>query len=378
VFSETEKEMRVQNINTSSEDALESRNGKKKNSKKVLKTGEDTSSEKVDHNLSEAPLSENVIQETKESFTERKSDDTSKSVKSTGETRAKRRDEKMKLMALVPEKDEHGIAYTKLQRRRMMKRVKRGLPAVPTPEEEAERRKIEEQLKREEEAELAGMLFTAKADSDSEVNPEESEEERDEVIYAKKSVASIVVNETEGGLIDNDESPSNLEKKKKRKRSKEVPADYTCQACKNQHSPPHWIYDCPDKVTVRGSNNVSKVSKGIHDPDEKKVFVSGLPFESKRNDIEALFSSCGKLMQCKILTFPDTGRCKGQAFLTFDTTESAQKAVALNGTVIPTATTKPNDLTSHEDSNSKVRRQELKLKVSKMLNRFATKKQRVQ
>ena len=35
-----------------------------------------------------------------------------------------------------PDRDKNGIAYTKIQRRRMMKRVKCGLPPVPTQQEE--------------------------------------------------------------------------------------------------------------------------------------------------------------------------------------------------------------------------------------------------
>lgn len=287
---------------------------------------------------------------------------------------SKKRKEREALLAQVPETDEHGIAYSKLQRRRMMKRVKRGLPPVPTPEEEEERLKQEAQLKREEEEELAGMMY-----HDNRADKEEEEEEmeiRDEEEDDSQGVEIQNADDNEP-----DEVPERVVKpklvntspepdKKKTKRAKEVPADYVCQACKNKHAPIHWIYDCPDKVTVRGTNKVSKSTKGIHDPDDKKVFVSGLPFEAKRKDVDALFASCGKLVQCKLLTFPDTGRCKGQAYLTFDSPESAKRAVALNGTTIDAAVSE----TTKKGETGKGRT-ELKLKVTKMLNRVATKKQ---
>jgi hypothetical protein len=288
------------------------------------------------------------------------------------EKRSKKRKEREALLSQVPETDEHGIAYSKLQRRRMMKRVKRGLPPVPTQEEEEERLKQEAQLKKEEEEELAGMMYhdNRAGSEDDDEDMENQEEEEDD------SPAVDIHN------ADDDDAPEPVETrhddksyesdKKKRKRAKEVPADYVCQACKNKHEPIHWIYDCPDKVTVRGTNKVSKSTKGIHDPDEKKVFVSGLPFEAKRKDVDALFASCGKLVQCKLLTFPDTGRCKGQAYLTFDTAESAKKAVALNGTTIDAAV---NEATKKGETGKA--RTELKLKVTKMLNRVATKKQSV-
>lgn len=285
--------------------------------------------------------------------------------------RSKKRKEREALLSQVPETDEHGIAYSKLQRRRMMKRVKRGLPPVPTPEEEEERLKQEALLKKEEEEELAGMMY-----HDHRADNEDEEEEMESRVEEEDDSPAVDIQNANDDDAPQPVVETSLEKKsyesdkKKRKRAKEVPADYVCQACKNKHEPIHWIYDCPDKVTVRGTNKVSKSTKGIHDPDEKKVFVSGLPFEAKRKDVDALFASCGKLLQCKLLTFPDTGRCKGQAYLTFDTAESAKKAVALNGTTIDAAV---NDSTKKGEAGKA--RTELKLKVTKMLNRVATKKQ---
>jgi RNA recognition motif. (a.k.a. RRM, RBD, or RNP domain) len=284
--------------------------------------------------------------------------------------RAKKRIEKEALLSQVPETDEHGISYSKLQRRRMMKRVKRGLPPVPTPEEEEERLRQEAQLKREEEEELAGMLYNKRKSYSDDEEEDQDDDDGGPDIEIENSQDENPEDEADIGEAQKRNEKSSDPEKKKRKRAKEVPVDYICQACKNKHQPVHWIYDCPDKVTIRGTNKVSKSTKGIHDPDEKKVFVSGLPFEAKRKDVEALFSSCGKLVQCKLLTFPDTGRCKGQAYLTFDSQESAKKAVALNGTTIDNKADddkKPKG----EKGNS---RTELKLKVTKMLNRIATKK----
>ena len=159
--------------------------------------------------------------------------------------RSKKRNEREALLAQVPETDEHGIAYSKLQRRRMMKRVKRGLPPVPTPEEEEERLKQEAQLKREEEEELAGMMY-----HDNRVHSEENDEEEEgddsQGVDMQKAdddepedvLEQVVETKVSDALSEPD--------KKKRKRAKEVPVDYVCQACKNKHAPIHWIYDCPE------------------------------------------------------------------------------------------------------------------------------------
>jgi len=295
---------------------------------------------------------------------------------------SKRKEEREALMAKVPKVDQDGISYTKIQIRRMMKRVKKGLTPVETPQEEQERLRRDAQLRKEEEAELAGMLYIRDKekdetemveDNDSHEDAQDPDQEQDPVDHAtdkdtdgadqKKSGAEFNDKAAESSI--NTEEPP----KKKKCRGKPVPNDYICQACKNEHSPRHWIYDCPKKVTMRGTNNISKREKGIHDPDEKKVFVSGLPFDTKRKDLENMFQSCGKMLHCKILTFPDTGRCKGQAFVTFDSENAASLARGLNGTPVSNEASGGDGKKSAEQ-----KKKELKLKVTKVLNRQKTKR----
>jgi RNA recognition motif-containing protein len=128
-------------------------------------------------------------------------------------------------------------------------------------------------------------------------------------------------------------------------------------ACQNKHSPQHWIYDCPSKVTVRGVNQVSKNLKGVHNPDYK-VFVSGLPFDTKQADLMSMFEHCGKIVQCKLVQFKDTKRCKGNAYIAFDSKENTLKAIKMNGLK---QTLKDG--------------KQLTLKVTKALSRALTKKE---
>lgn len=302
--------------------------------------------------------------------------------------RLARKREKEELMAKVPKVDEDGISYTKLQIKRMLKRVKRGLPPVPTKEEEHERLRNEAQLRREEEAELAGMIFrreddvgdnedddqdgdraTGKDDSDDrdDDDDDESEGEQDEE-DAQPEVESS--NGGEGTSTNEAQQPP----KKKSKRSKPVPQDYVCSACKNKHSPIHWIYDCPDKVTVRGTNNKKKKERGLNQPDSRKVFVSGLPFDVKPADVQQLFQGCGKVASCKLVKFGDTGRCNGQAYVSFDTDEAATKSLKLSGTAIDNSKEEGSKKKSKKSDASPSKRRELKLKISRVLNRRVTKK----
>ena len=290
------------------------------------------------------------------------------------EKRKQHRLEKLKLWEKLPKTDEHGIAYTKLQLRRMQKRVARGLDPIETEAEKQERLKRDAELRREEEAELADMLHEQPddaADDDDHTDVDTNVALVDDVVSDDPDHLDKEVNEdtqpTEETPAKSEHSP-----KKKTRRSKPVPADYVCSACQNKHTPAHWIYDCPDKVTMRGTNQVAKRLRGIHNPDSRKVFVSGLPFDAKARDVEHFFVSCGPVAHCKLITFEDTGRCKGQAYVTFTTDESARKALELSGSTID------NEVSSNSTKTAKTppagKRKELKLKVTKALNRIKTRR----
>eukprot|EP00978_Attheya_sp_CCMP212_P046094 scaffold373629_cov27-Attheya_sp.AAC.1 len=227
-------------------------------------------------------------------------------------------------MKQIPLTDSDGISYTKLQIRRMMKRVQRGLAPVPTEEEENQRRRAEKQSRLVEEEELMGNIYRRskdtpledadnKEDTDAEKEEtEEMEEPRDDEEEETEAATEKVPKETTTG-----HPPAT----KKAKRSKPVPIDYLCQACKNKKGrAAHWIYDCPDKLRVPGTNKKKKKERGIHQPNDCTVFVAGLPFDIKRNELHQYFEdeSGHKVVHCKLVTFEDTGRCKGTGFVTFE------------------------------------------------------------
>ncbi len=271
--------------------------------------------------------------------------------------------EKVELLAKVPKVDEHGIAYTKLQIKRMIKRVKKGLNAVPTEEEERDRVRRLKQEEKETKDELAGMIFTREDDSGDDDSKDDDIEAVEEESDGEGKTSDDEEADEDG---ENEEEHETKQVQKKKPRSKPVPEDYVCFACKNSHKPLHWIYDCPDKVHKPGTNKVKKKLRGLHDPSSRKVFVSGLPFDVKSKDVEAYFEKemkCGKVVHCKLLMFEDTKRCKGTGFLTFDTDEGAKKALKLNGTSF-------NIETDKKESKKK----ELTLGVKKVLNRTQTKK----
>jgi len=72
------------------------------------------------------------------------------------------------------------------------------------------------------------------------------------------------------------------------------------------------------------------------DDDEKtnnKLHISGLSFDSTEDSIRNVFEAHGNIQEINIITDKATGKSKGYAFVTYDSTDSAGNAVKdLNGT----------------------------------------------
>ena len=51
--------------------------------------------------------------------------------------------------------------------------------------------------------------------------------------------------------------------------------------------------------------------------DPKTVYVGGIPFYSSEDDILAFFRDCGTISSVVYKTFPDSGKFRGIALLTF-------------------------------------------------------------
>ncbi|TXG49716.1 hypothetical protein EZV62_025591 [Acer yangbiense] len=62
-----------------------------------------------------------------------------------------------------------------------------------------------------------------------------------------------------------------------------------------------------------------------------KVYVGGIPYSSTENDIKRNFESCGTIDEIDCMTFPDSGRFRGIAIITFRTEGAAKRALALDG-----------------------------------------------
>lgn len=67
------------------------------------------------------------------------------------------------------------------------------------------------------------------------------------------------------------------------------------------------------------------------DYDECKVYVGGIPYYSNEDDIRSFFEGCGTVTEVNCMTFPDSGKFRGIALISFKTKAAATRALALDG-----------------------------------------------
>ncbi|WOG96256.1 hypothetical protein DCAR_0415590 [Daucus carota subsp. sativus] len=77
---------------------------------------------------------------------------------------------------------------------------------------------------------------------------------------------------------------------------------------------------------------VIKVTDSQENSDvSTKVYVGGIPYYSTEEDIRSFFESCGTITEVDCMRFPDTGKFRGIAFISFKTEAAAKRALALDG-----------------------------------------------
>ncbi|KAL1956569.1 hypothetical protein VTO42DRAFT_7040 [Malbranchea cinnamomea] len=68
-------------------------------------------------------------------------------------------------------------------------------------------------------------------------------------------------------------------------------------------------------------------TEAIDKPPSRKIFVGNLAFDVTKEMLEEHFAPCGDITMVHVATFEDSGKCKGYAWVEFETMESAEAAV---------------------------------------------------
>ena len=82
----------------------------------------------------------------------------------------------------------------------------------------------------------------------------------------------------------------------------------------------------PDKPKGEDKAEDAKDAKSSKPPN-KRIFVGNLAFEVTKEELQHHFGQFGDVADLHMATFEDSGKCKGYAWVTFETIESATSAV---------------------------------------------------
>jgi RNA recognition motif-containing protein len=63
-----------------------------------------------------------------------------------------------------------------------------------------------------------------------------------------------------------------------------------------------------------------------------RIFAGGMPFSYEEDAVREYWTFCGPIEDLSLVRFPDTGRFKGMAFITYATEEGFEAALACDGT----------------------------------------------
>ncbi|KAF4351251.1 hypothetical protein G4B88_025743 [Cannabis sativa] len=85
-----------------------------------------------------------------------------------------------------------------------------------------------------------------------------------------------------------------------------------------------------EKMVMETNTNLLNDSQ-INGNVTTKIYVGGIPFYSTEDDIRSYFEACGTITEIDCMTFPESGKFRGIAIISFKTEAAAKRALALDG-----------------------------------------------
>lgn len=166
---------------------------------------------------------------------------------------------------------------------------------------------------------------------------------------ASKNTTDVEENEVVLRLFPKTAKPSKDTEQQAPDKKQAVMSTIACRNCGGQH----FSHTCPFKDRIAGATTeeepVPESTNGKYVPpgrkggilprddrDELKTLrVSNLPEDIDDRQLRAAFNKLGSVTRCHVVREKDTNKCRGFAFISFDTREGAERAYQhLNGKAI--------------------------------------------
>lgn len=111
------------------------------------------------------------------------------------------------------------------------------------------------------------------------------------------------------------------------------------------------VADAAEDIVINANEGTMPQSQESN-YDECKVYVGGIPYYSNEDDIRSFFEGCGTVTEVDCMTFPDSGKFRGIALISFKTKAAATRALALDGADMGGRFLKIQQCRSHRSSKN--------------------------
>ncbi|GAB2286734.1 hypothetical protein Dimus_021129 [Dionaea muscipula] len=118
----------------------------------------------------------------------------------------------------------------------------------------------------------------------------------------------------ENGDVGKETKKKNKKKKKKKKKKLQKKAELVA------NTGTEGVAEKLDDRNIKGYREI-----------RNKVYAGGIPYYSTEDDIRSFFDHCGTITEVDCMKFPETGKFRGIAIISFKTEEAAKRALVLDG-----------------------------------------------
>ncbi len=108
-------------------------------------------------------------------------------------------------------------------------------------------------------------------------------------------------------------------------------------------------------LQVQHKNIKVAYSRNHEDAKQANLYIRNLPREMTQDQLKDLFSACGDVVQCRILTDQFTGLSKGVGFVLYDKKQEADRAINTFNNTTPPGGTEALNVKRAEDNTGKAR-----------------------
>ncbi|BBN69471.1 phragmoplastin interacting protein 1, partial [Prunus dulcis] len=163
-----------------------------------------------------------------------------------------------------------------------------------------------------------------KGEVESEDLGDEKEEKKKKKRKRDEEEKNGVLSSEENEVVKEEaKRPKKKNKKKKKKKNKKRKKE-----AKNEEEKKDGELGSEEQSVKETNNNSDGKRTGMF---LQKVYVGGIPYYSTEDDIRSYFESCGTITEVDCLRFPDSGKFRGIAIISFKTEAAAKRALALDG-----------------------------------------------